>query len=246
MADADTISFDPGYGPLVPTRVRIATWNLWGRYGPWEERMPVIIENLGAINADILALQEVWEDDTRNQAIELAKALGCTEPVYARQSRARRRPLGQRGAFPLAHHASRSADPAAPGRARCRRRRRRGTAVPLRRGRRAARTDPDVLRAPELVGRPQRDPPGAGRRHLPLRPREAAAPVSGRAVRRPQRRPDERRDPHAHGPGHFARSARHLSRRVGSGGQHRSGLHMVERQPVRGGRASISTVASTT
>jgi endonuclease/exonuclease/phosphatase family metal-dependent hydrolase len=75
--------YDPGYGPLVPTRVRIATWNLWGRYGPWEARLPVIIENLSAINADILALQEVWEDDDRSQARELAAALGCSEPVYA-------------------------------------------------------------------------------------------------------------------------------------------------------------------
>ncbi|HXY95256.1 MAG TPA: endonuclease/exonuclease/phosphatase family protein [Acidimicrobiia bacterium] len=79
----DPASYDPGYGPLVGTRVRIATWNLWGRYGPWEARLPVIVENLRAIDADVLALQEVWEDDTRSQAHELAEALGCAEPVYA-------------------------------------------------------------------------------------------------------------------------------------------------------------------
>ena len=85
MTDARNagVEYDPGYGPLVTTRVRIVTWNLWGRYGPWEARLPVIVENLRAIDADILALQEVWEDDTRNQACELADALGCTEPVYA-------------------------------------------------------------------------------------------------------------------------------------------------------------------
>ncbi len=83
MTIPDASAYDPGYGPLVRTRIRIATWNLWGRYGPWEARLPVIVENLRAINADILALQEVWEDDTTNQACELAKALGCTEPVYA-------------------------------------------------------------------------------------------------------------------------------------------------------------------
>ena len=75
--------YDPGYGPLVETRLRIATWNIWGRYGPWEERLPVIVENLRAIDADIVALQEVWEDDARSQAGELADALGYTEPVYA-------------------------------------------------------------------------------------------------------------------------------------------------------------------
>jgi endonuclease/exonuclease/phosphatase family metal-dependent hydrolase len=83
MANTESPAYDPGYGPLVKTRVRIATWNLWGRYGPWEARLPVIIENLGAINADILALQEVWDDDTRSQAQEIAEALGCPEPVFA-------------------------------------------------------------------------------------------------------------------------------------------------------------------
>src|SRR5438477_11936832 len=83
MTATDASGYDPGYGPLVRTRVRIATWNVWGRYGPWEARLPVIIENLRAINADILALQEVWEDDERSQAQELAAALSYDEPVYA-------------------------------------------------------------------------------------------------------------------------------------------------------------------
>ena len=72
MTAPDPLAYDPGYGPLVTTRVRIATWNLWGRYGPWKERLPVIIENLRAVNADILALQEVWDDGARNQAREIA------------------------------------------------------------------------------------------------------------------------------------------------------------------------------
>lgn len=83
MPEPEPLRYDPGYGPLVQTRVRIATWNLWGRYGPWEARLPVIVENLHAINADILALQEVWDDGTRNQAGELAAALGYANPVYA-------------------------------------------------------------------------------------------------------------------------------------------------------------------
>jgi endonuclease/exonuclease/phosphatase family metal-dependent hydrolase len=83
MPEPVPLQYDPGYGPLITTRVRIATWNLWGRYGPWEARLPVIIDNLCAINADILALQEVWEDDARSQAHEIATALGYAEPVYA-------------------------------------------------------------------------------------------------------------------------------------------------------------------
>ena len=80
---AVTIDWDPGYGPLLTTRVRIATWNLWGRYGPWAERMAPILANMRAVDADIWALQEVWEDDERNQARELASALGNDHVVFA-------------------------------------------------------------------------------------------------------------------------------------------------------------------
>jgi endonuclease/exonuclease/phosphatase family metal-dependent hydrolase len=75
--------WDPGYGPLVDTRVRIATWNLWGRYGPWAERMQPIEETMRDTAADIWALQEVWEDDERNQARELAAAIGHDHVVFA-------------------------------------------------------------------------------------------------------------------------------------------------------------------
>jgi endonuclease/exonuclease/phosphatase family metal-dependent hydrolase len=68
---------------LLQTRVRIATWNLWGRYGPWEARLPAITETLRRIDADIVGLQEVWEDDRRSQAAELAAALGYSDPIYA-------------------------------------------------------------------------------------------------------------------------------------------------------------------
>jgi endonuclease/exonuclease/phosphatase family metal-dependent hydrolase len=81
--DYDPNDYDPGYGPLVSTSVRIATWNLWGRYGPWAARMPAIEAGMIAVDADIWALQEVWEDDERNQARELAAALGHDHVVYA-------------------------------------------------------------------------------------------------------------------------------------------------------------------
>jgi endonuclease/exonuclease/phosphatase family metal-dependent hydrolase len=77
------LSYDPGFGPLVETRVRIATWNLWGRYGPWEQRAPGIEAELRAMDADIVALQEAWEAGERNQAQELAAALGYPAHVYS-------------------------------------------------------------------------------------------------------------------------------------------------------------------
>jgi endonuclease/exonuclease/phosphatase family metal-dependent hydrolase len=77
------IEFDAGYGRLLDTRVRIATWNVWGRYGPWEARLPAIIETLRAVDADIVGLQEAWEDDARSQAAEIATALGYPDFVFA-------------------------------------------------------------------------------------------------------------------------------------------------------------------
>lgn len=76
------LSFDPGYGPLIETRVRIASWNLWGRNGPWEQRLPAILATLRKLDADILALQEVWEDDERSQTHEIARVLGYRSAMF--------------------------------------------------------------------------------------------------------------------------------------------------------------------
>jgi len=77
-----TDTWDPGYGPLVTTRVRVATWNIWARYGPWEARAHGIESTLRAVDADIIALQEVWETDADNQADALARTLGYADTVF--------------------------------------------------------------------------------------------------------------------------------------------------------------------
>ncbi|HEY3834304.1 MAG TPA: endonuclease/exonuclease/phosphatase family protein [Acidimicrobiia bacterium] len=69
-------TYDAGYGALVDTTVRLATWNIWARYGPWQKRAPVILETLRALEPDIIGLQEVWDDGDHNQAREIASALG--------------------------------------------------------------------------------------------------------------------------------------------------------------------------
>lgn len=56
--------------------MRVATWNLWWRFGPWEQRAPGIESTLRSIDADIVCLQEVWAIDDRRQAHELGEALG--------------------------------------------------------------------------------------------------------------------------------------------------------------------------
>jgi endonuclease/exonuclease/phosphatase family metal-dependent hydrolase len=70
------------FGPLLETRLRVVTWNLWGRGGPWEARLAAIGATLSALDPDLVALQEVWGDRSRNQAAILAGQLGF-QHVYA-------------------------------------------------------------------------------------------------------------------------------------------------------------------
>lgn len=71
--------------------MRIATWNLWWRFGPWEARQPAIRAELERVRPDVCGLQEVWaeiDDDGligRDQASELAAA---SEMHFARSRRA--------------------------------------------------------------------------------------------------------------------------------------------------------------
>ena len=67
---------ESSFGPLIQTRLRVASWNLWGRFGPWEERQQPIFRTLERIDADVVGLQEVWAEPERNQAEVLASALG--------------------------------------------------------------------------------------------------------------------------------------------------------------------------
>lgn len=55
--------------------MRIVTWNLWWRFGPWENRQPLIVSELQKLDPDIVCLQEVWADDGVDQAVQLADAL---------------------------------------------------------------------------------------------------------------------------------------------------------------------------
>ena len=58
-------------------RVRVLTWNVWWRFGPWLERQPGILTTLQEEDADIICLQEVWASDGgEDQARTLADALG--------------------------------------------------------------------------------------------------------------------------------------------------------------------------
>jgi endonuclease/exonuclease/phosphatase family metal-dependent hydrolase len=56
--------------------MRILSWNLWWRYGPWEQRRQAIADTLAEVRPDVCGLQEVWEAPGENLAAGLAERLG--------------------------------------------------------------------------------------------------------------------------------------------------------------------------
>src|SRR5690348_13531494 len=60
----------------MPHRLRVVTWNLWGRYGPWQQRAPRIGETLERLDPDVVCLQEVWTAGGVTAADALASTLG--------------------------------------------------------------------------------------------------------------------------------------------------------------------------
>lgn len=66
--------------------MRVVTWNLWWRFGPWEARQKAILTELRELRPDVVGLQEVWAADGENLAEWLAGELGlhwawCPSPV---------------------------------------------------------------------------------------------------------------------------------------------------------------------
>ncbi|MEV5435121.1 endonuclease/exonuclease/phosphatase family protein [Streptomyces sp. NPDC052682] len=56
--------------------MRVVTWNLWWRFGPWEARQKAILTALRELRPDVVGLQEVWAADGENLAEWLAGELG--------------------------------------------------------------------------------------------------------------------------------------------------------------------------
>jgi endonuclease/exonuclease/phosphatase family metal-dependent hydrolase len=71
--------------------VRILTWNLWWRHGPWERRLDAIAATLAELEPDVCGLQEVWAAGEANLAAELAGRLGLN---WCYSAAARVRPGG--------------------------------------------------------------------------------------------------------------------------------------------------------
>lgn len=56
--------------------MRVLSWNLWWRYGPWQQRRLRIATTLADVVPDVCGLQEVWGGEAENLAEELAGHLG--------------------------------------------------------------------------------------------------------------------------------------------------------------------------
>ncbi|AWS43107.1 endonuclease/exonuclease/phosphatase family protein [Streptosporangium sp. 'caverna'] len=56
--------------------MRVLTWNVWWRFGPWQARRQAIAATLGELDCDLIGLQEVWAEGQENLAGWLADRLG--------------------------------------------------------------------------------------------------------------------------------------------------------------------------
>ena len=70
------------YGPVVETKLRVVTWNAWGRYGSWRDRQIGIESTLAAAAPDIVCLVESWSTDSETQADLIATHLGLEHSLF--------------------------------------------------------------------------------------------------------------------------------------------------------------------
>ena len=218
---------ETAYGPLVGGRLRVLSWNLWWRFGPWEDRLPAIVDTVKRLDPDIACLQEVWIDDERrdSSARRIADVLGAEHRGGHRLDRRGHR-LRQRRRLAVADHRVRGARRSRPRRTPTSCGRACGPTSTRPTGRcRSSRT--------HLNWRFDQsgDPPGAGQGDLRVHPRRAATDVPADPVRRHERRAGQRRDPHAHRPGGGAGAEARLPRRLGGRRRRAPGLTWSNANP---------------
>jgi endonuclease/exonuclease/phosphatase family metal-dependent hydrolase len=69
--------------------VRVVTWNVAWRFAGWAERQTRIAAELGRLDADVVALQEVYTAPDDHQPRRLARALGLDHVAHAFRYRGR-------------------------------------------------------------------------------------------------------------------------------------------------------------
>ena len=165
------MAFDPlePYGPLIETRARIVTWNVWANSGPWEQRFARIEQLLRGMDPDIVAMQEVWKADGHEPLAEIADHLGlhytpCMEWFEPARLDSGTAVLSR---WPVSETHHRRLEGFDGGD---------GGLVQFARDRRAARSDRRVRRDARLASRPQPRASGAGPRARRVRERRPATP----------------------------------------------------------------------
>jgi endonuclease/exonuclease/phosphatase family metal-dependent hydrolase len=62
---------------LIETTLRVLTWNVWGRFGPWQAREAALLRTIETLQPDVVALQECWSDrNGETQTARFARELG--------------------------------------------------------------------------------------------------------------------------------------------------------------------------
>ena len=74
--------------------MRVATWNLWWRFGPWEERQSAIVRTISGFEADVVLCQEVFCDDEHGDQAELIGDQLGYEVAASRRGDGTRLPFG--------------------------------------------------------------------------------------------------------------------------------------------------------
>jgi endonuclease/exonuclease/phosphatase family metal-dependent hydrolase len=54
----------------VAVPLRVMTWNVWWRFGPWPRRQPAIAAAIRAQRPDVVCLQEVWGSDPPDRTLD--------------------------------------------------------------------------------------------------------------------------------------------------------------------------------
>lgn len=92
--------------------MRVVTWNLWWRFGPWEQRREAIAATLAEVRPDLCGFQEVWGGPEENLAVDLAGRLGMhwcwAEAAQARDAAGAENLLGNAilSRWPITEHAA--------------------------------------------------------------------------------------------------------------------------------------------
>ena len=178
---------------LIDTRLRVATWNVWWRFGPWEERQPAIAETAPPHRRRRDRAAGGLGRRRRSGPVRGAGGRARLPPRVRARLRRRGGMVRQRGPVALADRGERARatlpttpeTERVPGRAQSR-------------GRRPAGPVRALHDAPQLAVRREPRPPGAGPGAGRVRGGVDGSPVPAHRVRRLQCRARLRRDPDAH------------------------------------------------